>query len=185
MGQPGGYPPIPAFTNEGDLPRGRFCASFDDVEKWYVTDEAYEGSSTRKQVWSDFATLLDLIKRLRVRVPAVFLGGSFVTSKLDPPDIDVALLVDMSRISSAATFGKVEKIVATTKSDLSLEVDSFLIRWHPDGSQVGGDPRYLAQRGSWDDFWQRKVPMPDRIPPQRAHAMPVRGYLEVMIDGYS
>jgi len=67
---------------------------------------------------------------------------------------------------------------------LGLQVDAFLIQWHPTGTQLGGDPSYVGQRGTWDDFWQRKVAKPDRNPPQRAHAMPVRGYLEVIIDGY-
>ncbi|BBY41813.1 DUF6932 family protein [Mycolicibacterium celeriflavum] len=175
---------IPKLTDDGDLPRGRFCASVEDIEKRFVADSAYEESTTREQIWSDFIDLVELIRRLRVRVPAAFVGGSFVTDKTDPSDVDAALFIDMSRITRPDTFSEVEKIVANPKVDLGLKVDAFLIQWHPDGTQVGREPNYIGQRGTWDDFWQRKVAKADRNPPQRSHAMPVRGYLEVVLDGY-
>lgn len=184
MGQPVESLGIPALNSAGDLPRGRYCVSMDDVEARFVAGAEYEGSNTREEVWTDFNVLLDLIRQLRVRVPAAFLGGGFVTSALDPSDVDAAIIVDTSRITSQSTFAEISKIIDNPKGRLNLRVDAFLIRWHPDGTEVGGDPMYLAQRGKWDDFWQRKVAKADRNPPQRSHAMPVRGYLEVLIDGY-
>lgn len=77
-----------------------------------------------------------------------------------------------------------DKIVDDPKGALGLQVDAFLIPWHPDGTELGGSPRYATERTRWDDFWQRKVAKADRNPPQRWHAMPVRGYVEVIIDGY-
>lgn len=184
MADPGSAAPIPGLTSEGDLPRGRFCASVDDVHQRFVTDGVYAGSTTREQVWSDFMDLVDLIRRLRVRVPAAFLGGSFVTSKMDPSDVDAALIFDASRITSPPTFAQVNKVVTEAKVVNGLQVDAFLIPWHPDGTLDGGRPDYLRERGKWDDFWQRKVAKADRYPPQRSHSMPVRGYVEVIIDGY-
>ena len=180
----GEFLPIPALTGAGDLPRGRFCASLDDVEKRFVTDALYKESTTREQVWQDFNDLVGLIHDKKVRVPAVFLGGSFVTNKTDPSDVDAALIVDTSKITNPATFAAVKKIVQDPKKNPGLQVDALLIQWHPDGSEAGGNPSYLPSRGRWDDFWQRKVAKADRNPPQRWHAMPVRGYLEVIIDGY-
>ena len=178
-------PDIPRLTSDGDLPRGRFCATVDSVEARYVTDEAYEGSTTREQVWSDFNDLLELIRRKKVHVPAAFLGGSFVTSKLNPSDVDAALIIDVSRIRRQETFADLQAIVDDPKAS-GLQVDAFLIQWHPDGSELGGGDQlaYVQERSRWDDFWQRKVAKVDRQPPQRHHSMPVRGYLEVIIDGY-
>ncbi|EJZ04250.1 DUF6932 family protein [Mycolicibacterium vaccae] len=184
MGLPGGLPDIPPLTSSGDLPRGRFCADLQSVEDRFVTDAVYQGSNTRDQVWSDFKDFLELIRQERVRVPAAFVGGSFVTKTLDPSDVDAALFIDMSRITNPNTFSKVSKLFRDPKTDLGLRLDVFMIRWHPDGTEIGGDPKYLVQRGKWDDFWQRKVAKADRVPPQRPHAMPVRGYLEVVLDGY-
>jgi hypothetical protein len=175
---------IPDFTGEGDLPRGRFCASMEEVEERFVDDDEFEASTTRAQVWSDFTDLIDLIRKKKVRVPAAFLGGSFVTNEPNPSDVDAALFIDTSKISNPATLAAVKKIVADPKTTPGLQVDAFLIQWHPDGTEGGGDPHYLPQRGRWDDFWQRKVLKADRNPPQRTHSMPVRGYLEVIIDGY-
>jgi hypothetical protein len=83
------------------------------------------------------------------------------------------------------TFADVAQIVDDPKAD-GLQVDAFLIPWHPNGTDLGGGDRraYATERTRWDDFWQRKVAKPDRNPPQRSHSMPVRGYLEVVIDGY-
>lgn len=184
----GEYLPIPALTSDGDLPRGRFCTSLDDVEKRFVADAAYEGSITREKVWTDFNVVLDTVRRRRVRVPAVFLGGGFVTSELNPSDVDVALIIDVSKISNPQTYADVAQVVDDPKAG-GLRVDAFLIPWHPDGTELGGGGNtgqiaYATERARWDDFWQRKVPKIDRHPPQRWHSMPVRGYLEVVIDGY-
>lgn len=86
------------------------------------------------------------------------------------------------------TLSDLADIVNDPKAD-GLNVDVFLVLWHPDGTEMGGggregQMRYAASRGKWDDFWQRKVDKADRATPQRSHSMPVRGYVEVVIDGY-
>lgn len=174
---------IPALSEDGWLPRGRFCASLAEVKERFVDDPAFVTSRTRAKVWQDFEAVLALIEQQRVKVPAVFLGGSFLTSTVDPGDIDVAFFVDVSRISNPATLTGVTRTVRGAKL-VGLEVDGFLIQWSPDGSQKGAEPSYTDSRGFWDDFWQRFVPKADRQPPQRQHSMPRRGYLEVIVDGY-
>lgn len=129
--------------------------------------------------------LVQLIHDERVRVPAAFIGGGFSTTAMHPSDVDTSLIVDDSRISNPRTYSKVAGLAAGTKTTLGLQLDAFVIPWHPDGTEPGGNPKYFPARGKWDDFWQRKVAKLDRDPPQRRHAMPVRGYLEVLIDGYS
>ena len=174
---------IPDFEQSGNLPRGRFVATVQEVYDVLVKGPEFTSSTTRDSIWDDFTLLVDSIKRKRVRVPAAFVGGGFVTKALNPTDIDAALFIDTSRISSATTLTAVHQI-ATNSNSVGLKVDAFLIQWHPDGSENGGDPSYLATRGKWDDFWQREVAKADRHPPQRSHSMPVRGYLEVILDGY-
>lgn len=174
---------IPAFEPSGNLPRGRFCTTPDEVSDILVKGVDFTASTTRSDVWDDFLLLVDLIRRKRVRVPAAFVGGGFVTNKLNPKDIDTSLIIDTSKITNLNTLTAVQQIVANTKAQ-GLKVDAFLIQWSPDGTENGRDPSYLASRGKWDDFWQRDVEKSDRNPPQRKHAMPVRGYLEVVLDGY-
>lgn len=179
----GGGHLIPDFEQSGNLPRGRFCVTVQEVHDVLVKSPEFATSTTRDSVWDDFMLLVELIKRKRVRVPAAFIGGGFVTKAPNPGDIDAAIIVDTSRIASPATLTAVRQIVSNPKAQ-GLKVDAFLIQWHPDGTENGRDPSYLASRGKWDDFWQRDVEKADRIPPRRSHAMPVRGYLEVILDGY-
>jgi hypothetical protein len=174
---------IPDFEQSGNLPRGRFCTTVQEVHDELVKGRGFAASTTRDSVWEDFTLLVDLIRRKRVRVPAAFIGGGFVTKSLNPDDIDAAILIDTSRITNPSTLTAVRQIVSNPKAQ-GLKVDAFLIQWHPDGTENGRDPSYLASRGKWDDFWQRDVAKADRVPPQRSHAMPVRGYLEVILDGY-
>ncbi len=148
-----------------------------------VAGEAFAASTTREAVWSNFLTVVALIGRKKVRVPAAFVGGSFVTSVIDPSDVDAAIVIDSSRITNPTTLTAVRQIVHEPKSQ-GLQVDSFLILWSPDGSHGGQEASYLSERGKWDDFWQRSVAKKDRLPSQRSHAMPKRGYLEVVLDGY-
>lgn len=174
---------IPEFELNGNLPRGRFCATVKEVQDKLVQGSAFAASTRRDMVWADFLTVVDLIKRKRVRVPAALIGGGFVTSALDPEDVDAAILIDVSRITSRDTLTAVLKIVHDPKAQ-GLQVDAFLIQWYPDGTEAGGNPSYCTERGKWDDFWQRDVAKADRGRPERRHAMPVRGYLEVILDGY-
>lgn len=175
---------IPEFAESGELPRGRFCTDPDEVEQVLVKADQFTGSGTRSQVWSDFLDVVALVKRKRVRVPAAFISGSFVSTKLDPSDVDTSIIVDVSRVTNPATYQAVLQIARQTKHN-QLRVDAFLIPWSPDGSQAGAHPDYPAHRGIWDGFWQRSVPKSDRSPMMRSHAMPKRGYLEVLLDGYS
>ena len=129
--------------------------------------------------------MVALVKRRGVPVPAAFVGGSFVTDELSPGDIDAALIIDVSAVTKPATWGIVQRLLANAKTR-GLQVDAFAIPWFPDGSEFGGaSPAYQFERGKWDDFWQRKVAKADRVPPVREHAMPTRGYLEVILDGYA
>ena len=175
---------IPDLTPEGFLPRGRFLTDRDEVDAYFVKAIEFKDSTTRAAVWADFHALIDLVGRLKVRIPAVFLAGSFTTNMANPSDTDSSILVDSGRISSGKTWDNLAKISRTSKTDLKLKADTFFIPWFPEGDHTCIPPNYLLERGRWDDFWQRHVTKADRLPPQRHHAMPVRGYLEVIIDDY-
>jgi hypothetical protein len=174
---------IPPFTKEGLLPRGRFVATIDEVEESFVKADHFRGSATRQQVWDDFLALVELLRRKRARMPAAFLGGSFTSDVLDPSDVDTSVLIDQTRISSPKTWDDLAKIARGAKP-AGLKLDAFLINWRPEGDQSPESLAYHRSRGMWDDWWQRHVPKPDRLPPLRHHAMPLRGYLEVIVDGY-
>lgn len=179
---------IPDLTDAGLLPVGRFQCTMDEVERRFVWDAAFQTSTTRADIWTKFQVLVARAKNEKAKIPSAFVSGTFVTSKIDPSDIDASLLVDASRITSDQTRGKIDAAIALAADQFKLDV--FLVWWSPEPVHAGSGALaneanvYLRDRGLWDDLWQRNVAKTERNPFQRHHAFPQRGYLEVMIDGY-
>lgn len=179
---------IPSFEASGLLPRGRFVCHLEEARQTLVASSQFEGSSTRADIWEDFRYFLEFLRR-RATVPAVFLGGSYVTSKVDPADIDFTVIIDKDSVPHAATWDVINKALAGAQNGQqirgrTLRVHPFLIPWDCQPSQQLTDEDYLKLRGRWDDWWQRSVPEEARHAPERSHALPVAGYLEVIVDGY-
>ena len=175
---------IPAFINQDRLPIGRFQCDLAAVESALVHDARFDSSQARKSLWIEFSAALSKFHGIRCKIPAVFLSGSFVTAKIDPDDVDVVFLIDFSTLHSPATFAALGKLVQMLNS--TTKIHAFVIPWYPSGPTTPAQMRvdYFYERGRWDDFWQRDVAKPDRVPFVRDHAFPRRGYLEVLIDGY-
>jgi hypothetical protein len=180
-------------TSTGLLPVGRHVCAADEVESMFVSDAAFSESVSRRQIWSDWTDALALLQSA-VPVHAVWIGGSFTTSKLDPGDIDVLYVVNAEAVR--ALQGEQEtKIVnifntpGQVKAELALNVDTYLLFWEciqfplPYGMNVFQDQHYRT-RGYWDDWWQRVQQGPKGSPPVPADTVPRRGYLEVPVSDY-
>lgn len=176
-------PPLLSASPDARLPHGRHVCSIEEVQREFVQAPRFALSTRREAVWNDFLMLIQLLKRRKVDVPAAFIGGTFVTGKIDPDDVDGSLIIDATSIRDSDTLGIIDRIVSNAKSK-GLQVDGFIILWdaQPDESQVSRT--YLESRGKWDDWWQRDVEKHERSIPVREHSIPKRGYLEVIIDGY-
>lgn len=175
---------IPAFEANGSLPLGRFSCNLQEAKQFLVSGAPFNDAPNRATLWTIFEDSLQRMHSIRCKIPSVFLGGSFVTSKIDPSDIDAAYLVDRSTIVSDQTLGKLDQIFRAINQEVFI--DAFLIPWHPTNLKLEDSyfDMYYMERGKWDDFWQRSVVKEDRVPWQRFHAFPKRGYLEVTKDGY-
>lgn len=173
----------PDFDAAGNLPRGRWFFNLADAEARFVTGPEFVGSCRRSMLWADLQTAIAAIHALKVRIPSLFMGGSFSTHKLDPDDIDVTFIVDNSVIRNPQTWGRLEGYVRGL-GQAGLGVEGFLLPWDAQGNErlISGD--YLCRRGKWDDWWQRDVPKLQRNSPVRSHSLPKRGYVEVEVDGY-
>jgi hypothetical protein len=159
----------------------------------FVKDVSFSGSATRRKIWSDWNDALAVLQSA-VTVHAVWIGGSFTTSKVDPEDIDVTYIVNAAELrrQQGQQEQKIISIFGTpgrVKSELSLDVDSFMITWEcipsplPPGMNSFQDLYYWA-RGHWDDWWQRVKQGPKGGPPVPADAVLRRGYLEVPVSDY-
>ena len=183
---------IPALEPSGMLPLGRYPATAGEIVNRYVHAPEFAASATRPEVWRHWVEATD---RLRALLPvcAAWLGGSFLTGGQDPDDVDAVYLIDTreafnlrlhdprgSQVLAVYAMGK------ELRRRTGLRVDTFVLEWplHPSPQRhaLWGE-QYFADRGYWDDFWQRV-----RTGPKGTlhveDALPRRGYLEVILDGW-
>ncbi len=157
-------------------------------EKFVTTVEPVPGR--RAQIWSDFQRATSAIQSV-TPVAAAWIGGSFVSSKAHPSDIDVVYLVranEYDAITDAQQQSKLNIFKGEKRlMQKGLLVDSYVIDWRPRGTEKPTsheENKAMAHRGYWDDWLQRKpaAGKPDDDP---ENALPRRGYLEVILDGYT
>jgi hypothetical protein len=113
------------------------------------------------------------------------MSGSFLTNKPDPNDVDCVYVIDHEAWQKGLHTPAAGFLLAVAQSDVKslfgLHVDSYVLEWVP---TAGATPTAAAQpyhmaRGYWDDLWVRQRDLNPRL-----DAIPRRGYLEVMLDGY-
>jgi hypothetical protein len=133
-------PPLNPTT--GLLPQGRHVCSAAEVEDMFVKDSVFPGSSTRSKIWNDWNDGLALLQSA-VPVHAVWIGGSFTTSKLDPGDIDVTYVAnaEQARLQQGVqeqktinTFSTPGSVKATLQLDTTVSSSSGNVspsRCHP------------------------------------------------------
>lgn len=184
---------IPAIAAGHDvLDLGRYPSTLAEMEDRFVTDPNFASSSTRTGIWQEFIAATELLRR-NVPVAAVWIGGSFTTTKLDPSDIDCTYMVDAQHARSIQADAARAGVLAQFSTPNSLQplgyrVDHYVCIWQdvPNPAIV---PRtsvewdYYRVRGHWDDWWQRRRISPVGIY-SRDDALPRRGYLEVILDGF-
>jgi hypothetical protein len=185
----------------GQLPVGRHGCTLNDVEQAFVISEAFQGSSSRPDIWDGFQLGLRALTGA-VRVYQVWIGGSFTTDKVDPGDIDVTYLIDgpdhFSRPVADRTV--IEAFIQRVQDPSSgevirphgLPIDSFVVDWWPYEPLLGdGQPwseehwwSYLSHRGHWDDWWLRRRTGAKGDPAKLEDSIPRRGFLEVTINDF-
>lgn len=172
---------IPDLAN-GILPLGRYPATAEQLASWPVED-----MQRRAKLLDDWTQLTGALREALGSVAASWLGGSFLSSKEQPGDLDVVYWVHyklLDHMSSAA-----QQLVGLVNSEhgakqyLHLELDAFVLSWWPRAGPGKGTsvPRlkYLENRGYFDDLWSRA-----RHDDLKIAKLPRRGYLEVIHDGY-
>ena len=145
---------------------------------------AQDSSSRRAEVWAEFEMALSLLRSV-VRVSRVWVGGSFISVKEEPGDVDAVFFVRADQILHARLREDDSRILGLAASGhhfkevTGLRVDSFLVPWT---LEAGADvTEYQRRRGYWDDWWERRRRQPGD--PVESGAYQRRGYVEVIIDG--
>lgn len=174
---------VPALV-DGHLPMGRWVCSPDEVGAAF----AVPSGGAREALWADWLSLQAALRAAVGEVASCWLAGSFLSEKALPGDIDCLWVVDAQLWNQALNSG--DPVLAAfllncatnrVKGAYNLKVDSFVLEWiptpGPNRDPVAED--YYRSRGYWDDLWVRI-----RDSNQRLDAVPRRGYVEVILDGY-
>ena len=130
------------------------------------------------------------IRRI-VPVCAVWLSGSYLTSKANPNDIDVLLVVraeDLEALDPGVRPLFTDTGLHAVATKLNVRVDAYLLGWRqlisPDPGHNPDHSFYYVMRGYWDDWWMRLRNQAGAGQPIDLEALPRRGYVEVILDGY-
>lgn len=162
---------IPRLDATGFLPLGRHQATWSEIEDRFCF------SDHRRYLYDECRRLATVAQAVPPGLSAVWLGGSFVSAKPEPSDID-AVFVRNEELD--AQLGEVDMKVVDAFADgvLSSVVDSVILGWRHRSDDCHGGPDYEA-RGFFDFRMSRVkgLPQPDL-------GCPRKGYLEVIIDGY-
>lgn len=168
---------IPELQDNGLLPLGRHPSSFEEVEERFAPSDNMQ----RSKLWSEWLELTNLVHSTVGDLPAVWIGGSFVSSKEEPNDLDVVYILKTESVLALDEFRKsVLAVIAEDQYTGSVQPYFLYIEEMLDATPntKNGDATIaLMQRGYWDQLWSRTR---DSNNP----AYPARGYLEVIIDGY-
>lgn len=193
------------FTEDGYPVRGRHLLTLDQVRAGFSDAEIFAGSETRRSCWEGMLTYLHLWDRFSGdflagvdggdRQPmCMWLGGSFISTKRDPHNVDLVVFVDGTVLARAEEFGRryktrLSKLAQRDHLTREFRVTPTIVRYHyPDtpwrnmASYTQDQQEYQVRRGGMDDWWTRTRPsgVPKGEPTEDTGGW-VRGYVEVTL----
>ncbi|WP_067964182.1 DUF6932 family protein [Nocardiopsis trehalosi] len=172
----------------GLLPPGRYTADLDTLHDRLVSAPGFTASATRAPIWAEWELHRAAVEAEAGEITRLWLGGSFVSGKLDPADVDVTYLL------RAAAFDRLQRDELRSLDDLTdrtwcvergMRVDAYLLRLPEDLSFGDLAPRRLTDAtdrsfrdlGLYDEIWQRCRPAAQASAPRPSR----RGYVEVLV----
>lgn len=154
---------IPDFNDLGVLPVGRHRCRPDDLRRVLVTPFFGSNRQVIYEEWRSHRAALRTIGSVLFQ----WIGGTFVTNKTNPGDIDVVTFVDGVAYDRLPRWKRdVLEELCNGKGDKSYSrVDAALAFMYPTGDRRHS--MYLEDREYWDGKWGR------------SRTSVVKGYLEV------
>ncbi|MGD7001357.1 DUF6932 family protein [Corynebacterium halotolerans] len=144
----------------------------------------------RHELVNELESLINIVKD-PIGIRAAWIGGSFLTEKDHPDDIDVTFILDGTKVENIPedSVGLRKLITAPGLKDLAnrrgLRIDPYVVVWKPAIKGLTPDTDdYHRWRGYWDDFWQRQRQGEKESEPDLSWTLPRQGYVEVIVNGY-
>ncbi|MGI8335991.1 DUF6932 family protein [Actinomadura scrupuli] len=193
---------MPDFDEDtGFLATGRYRVTADEAFALLVDNSRFANSSTRRELWDGFGRYVNRFFSLEDLYPdlvspgslihCLWLGGSYISTKLDPDNIDLTVFVDEDSASAlrgqtgagwlreAFSRGKVKEEFGLSTIKVGYRRIASVFQPEKLSSE---DQTYLRDRGAWDDWWQRcRQQGIEKMAPTVETARPARGYLEVTL----
>ena len=178
-------PPLPPFGSEtGFPPPGRYAVLWDEIEESLVLGDAFRDSTTRRALWQEFGVHRAAIECVVGTVSRVWLAGSFVSSKLNPSDIDVTYLLEADVYRAISDQDDIADLDNLQDREWcarrQMRIDAYVLSLPATqdfrnlgltGAMATGDAEVFQQLGLYDEIWQRCREGNDRR----------RGYVEVSL----
>ncbi|GAA2381041.1 hypothetical protein Cme02nite_15320 [Catellatospora methionotrophica] len=195
--------PIPPLDERGHLPIGRYTVTLDDVRRRFVDDDVFANSSTREALWQGLTSYLALWRRVEDKAAAVldgrtilmsvWLGGSFISAKDSPSNVDLTIIANGDTLDECDKCGIKSQLSELAKREsmtrrLGVTPTILKYRWFRSpwdmmrSANYTLDQRaYAAFRGSMDDWWLRaRRDGEAKSEPTMETGSWRRGYLEVI-----
>lgn len=174
------------------MPLGRFGCSLDELAVAFVDASPFASSQTRAGIFDELLSVIELFESFSPSlIESIWIGGSFVTSKIDPNDID-CLFILSSEAYNGLSKTKQQKVARLghknhVREKFNFRVEPFVMvraviasPWELGGGITREAASYTEIRGAWDDWWLRARTTEDpNDDPLAESAHPRRGYLEV------
>ncbi len=175
--------------------------SMSGAKELLVSSPEFADSTTRSNLWNGLERyVIRFLELERVYaselqgehlVEYLWLGGSYVSNKPDPRNIDLTVVINtLSRsvIKGRPGAGWLADAFKREKCLEEFSLSPLELRYEPLASPFRSHllppsgQAYLRERGAWDDWWQRcRAPGVEDESPTLDTARAVRGYLEVTL----
>jgi len=158
------------FDKKGFLvPDQSLACSLDEMRRVFV--EEFPASGTRLALFENFTEYCrELMVKTNMEMLLIWVGGSFVTQKARPNDVDVVVFLESSIIDQYETALKSAFKFPASKE--KYKVDAYIIRVYPEYNRNFALTQ--SDRLDWLNFWTKTAP-------NGAGVRNKKGFLEINI----
>nr|WP_256103732.1 hypothetical protein [Streptomyces sp. ODS05-4] len=141
-------------------------------------------SGSRSALWTELQAHRAQVECLFGHVSRIWLAGSFVSSKLDPSDVDLAYLIDANAFGAITEANDLADLANLTDREWcvkhGMRIDAYCLSLPATeafqdlgvaGAMAPGDAAVFQRLGTYDEVWQRT----------RGTRKQRRGYVEVTL----
>jgi hypothetical protein len=153
---------------DGFLRPGRHLVTIEEFKQHFV--ESFDGSTARGRLFTRWVRHREALISV-IPIMSQWVNGSYVTSKIDPGDIDVVSLIDGPTYDGLAPGlqSMAGALLAGRGTQAHWGIDSYAVPVYPEGHSL--HKATLKAYAYWDNQWQRV----------KGDIQGTKGYLEVTV----